>query len=194
MNATNRVLNRALILLAGLLLAGVTALAIRPAWAESGLDTAREARRRIDAIRISGFEQVPLSTIIVVAIAVIVVILLVWFVFARGGGRITTVRRTPGRLGEVAVDRSVADEVLARPLRERPDVLAARLTSFRVRGVRTVRVTIRPRRGADLASIIAAFEGAVAQWDALAGEQDPVVLHLAEGRLRESWSAEARVS
>ncbi|GGO60516.1 hypothetical protein GCM10010910_06140 [Microbacterium nanhaiense] len=194
MNATNRVLNRALILIAGLLLAGVAALAIRPAWAEQGLDAAREARRRMDGIRISGLESLSLSAIVACAIAVLAVIALVWFVFAHGGGRISTVRRSPRRLGEVSVDRSVAEEVLARPLRERPDVIAAHLSSFRVKGSRTIRVTVRPRRGADLATIIHAFENAVAEWDALAGEQDPVVLHLAEARLRDSWSSEARVS
>ena len=194
MNSTNRVLNRTLILVTGLVCAGIVALAIRPEWLERGLESLRGVRDRVDSQRIIGLESIPPSMMIAVAAAAVIVVLLVWFIVARGGGRTSTVRHTKRNLGEVAVDRTVADAVLAQPLRERADVLSARLATFRVRGVHTIRVTVRPRRGADLGSVLRAGERAVAEWDALAGEQDPVVLYVADHRIRGAWSHEARVS
>ncbi|MGG1909479.1 hypothetical protein AB1285_21030 [Microbacterium sp. NRRL B-14842] len=63
----------------------------------------------------------------------------------------------------------MAEELLAAPLADRADVLAARLTSRRVgRGI-ALGLVVTPRPGAALGGLLAAVDDVVQEWDALTG-------------------------
>ena len=191
MNATNRVLNRLVLLLAGAVLCGagawMLAVALRPEWVErslSALDKRVESVvSSVDgwAIAIPGTDGVPGAVVLACLIAVAVAICAVLFIGTRGGGRIRTVLREEGSAGDTAVDLSVADAVLAAPLRDRNEVIAADCEAARVRRAPAMKLTIKVRRGADLSDVLGAADRAIGEWDRMAGEPEtPVVLHLAD--------------
>lgn len=175
MNSTNRALNRAVLLIGGILfaIAGVAALvwAVRPAWAQSVLSDVEKA---VDAA-LSGSSvavgDIDIPTVLITAFiaALILAVALIIFVFARGRGSVHEVARVRTDDGRTDVDRNVVDAVLSGALSARPDVVSARTGVFLVRGVRTVRLALTVRQGASLGDVLAAAERAIKDWDSLLG-------------------------
>lgn len=192
MNATNRALNRALLLLVGvvLALAGTTAIlaTTRPTWADDAMDavTQRVETSLSDmadrTIGIAGIGDVSVLALLALAAASILLLLQIVFIATRGGGRTATVLSVVTEHGTTAVDRNVADAVLAARLRNRTDVLSAHTSVYRIRRAPAIELTVKTRQGARLPQVMEAAEAAVSEWDAFAGDAAiPVVLRL-EGR------------
>lgn len=191
MNATNRVLNRLVLLLAGAALCGTGAwlllTVLRPGWAERPLRALDDGLGAVAsgvngwAIALPGTGRVPGALVLACLIAVVIAICAVLFIGTRGGGRIRTVLREEGPAGETSVDLSVADAMLAGPLRGRAEVISADCEAARVRRAPAMKLTIKVRRGADLSEVLRAADRATAEWDRMAGTPKiPVVLHLAD--------------
>lgn len=202
MNATNRLVNRGVLLLigAGLLVVGAFALAVgaRPSWAGDALAvavrTSRDLRTRIDEVSVPLLGgEIDGPVLVLAVLGLLVAIAAVAFVLTRGGGRTADVVRIAGDGGRTAVDRSVADAVIAGALGGRPDVLSARTAAYRVRHQPAVSVTLSVRKGAPLAAVLAAAERAVGEWDVLAGERTPVMIHIADPRWRDALRSRSRV-
>ncbi|MEV7578668.1 MULTISPECIES: hypothetical protein [unclassified Microbacterium] len=142
---------------------------------------------------IPGAGFVPLWAIVGIAAAALLVVLLVAFLFTRRPRRERTVLRLVGGGGTTTVDRSVAEELLAAPLADRADVLAARLTSRRVgRGI-ALGLVVTPRPGAALGGLLAAVDDVVQEWDALTGTRMPLVVHVADRGWRELFRSRQRM-
>lgn len=189
MNATNRILNRVLLLIGGVLLAAVGLGAVlgtvRPRWAASLLDDATATAEAIAqsadrTVEIAGLGPAPLALLIGVAAAVVLTVLLVAFLWTRGGGRRHEVLEITSDTGRTTVDHGVAAAFLTEPLAARPDVLSARAGVYGVKGRPAIDLVVTLRRGADPARIAAAAERVVADWDSLAGRRVPVLVHLAD--------------
>ncbi|WP_217178638.1 hypothetical protein [Streptomyces sp. AC495_CC817] len=203
MNATNRVVNRGLLFAAGavLLVAGVVAIlvGIRPGWAEPALAVVDRAAGQVgaglDAVRIElpGGAALPGPALALLVVAVLGVVGALVFLFTRGGGRTADVLRIDASDGRTSVDRTVADAVIGGALGARPDVLSARTSAYRVRRRPAVALTLSVRRGAPLGAVLAAAESAVSDWDALAGESIPVMVHIADPRWRDALRSRTRV-
>lgn len=203
MNATNRVLNRAVLLLVGLALAAVGAaallVAVQPAWAQPALrDLTAAASRLRGAARdwvagVPGSEVSPAVVLITLAAVLLLVVLLVLFVVTRGGGTTAAVIRVASEHGHTVVDRSVAEAVLAGRMRDQPEVLSAQLKSTRVKRAPALKLTVTLRRGASLPLVLQRAAEAVEVWDALAGADLPVIVHLAGRSWRDRWRAATRV-
>lgn len=203
MNATNRTLNRVVLLIAGLMAAiGGTALLLlttRPPWAAEWVDrvlvrvqTAVQQAQAWTVALPGGGEIRPAGPLLAIA-AVVLLIGLIAFLVTRGGGRTATVVREGSDRGETSVDANVAEAVLAGVLRERPDVLSARTSTYLVRRTPSIKLTVTLRRGAKLPRIIRAAEKAVGEWDALVGGAIPVVLHLSDRGWADRWRSATRV-
>lgn len=203
MNSTNRVLNRLLLLIGGLLLAllGATMLlwVIRPAWSESALSTLEQmaddkiADLGAATVTLVGVGELPLAVLVTLAVALLLVIALVVFIFSRGRGDVREVARMTASDGRTDVDRNVVDAVLVGPLAERPDVLSARTGVYRVKGTRAVRLAVTVRPGASLGEVLTAADRAVQDWDALLGRKTPVLIHLTDRGLLERMRPATRV-
>lgn len=196
MNATNRALNRGLLLVVGVVLATAGAALILTASRSAWLGRAGDALPSVEAlaeptITLAEGVRIPLVLVVAGGAAVVLVIALGAFIATRGGGRTATVVNVDN--GLVSVDRSVADAVLAGALRERADVLGVRTRSYLVKASPMIALRIRARRGADLPRILRAAEAAVAEWDALAGREVPVMVHIADRRWVDAWRASTRV-
>lgn len=203
MNATNRILNRTLLLVVGLILAAVGAAMIfaaaRPSWASDAVNAATGWTERTVAdmadwtVELSGAGAVPGALLVLLGIALVLIVLLIVFIATRGGGGTSTVVRVDAEDGSTEVDRDVADAVLAARLRARPDVLSARLSAYRVTGRPALKLTVTVRQGTVLSRTLRAAEDAVAEWDALAGTETPVVLHLVGRGWWDRWRSATRV-
>ncbi|WP_101847260.1 hypothetical protein [Zhihengliuella sp. ISTPL4] len=136
---------------------------------------------------------VPLWAIVEIAVALLLVVLLVAFLLTRRSRRERTVLRLPGERGATAVDRSVAEELLAAPLAERADVLAARVTSRKVGLGIALGLAVTPRSGAALGALLAAVDHVVQEWDALSGTRLPLVVHIADRGWRELFRSRQRM-
>lgn len=203
MNATNRFLNRALLLVIGCVLAaGGAALilaAMRPPWASELLGFgAHLLRRGESAIEgwtggafLSSDGTVP--AVIALVALLILLALCIAFITTRGGGRSATVVRVDSTQGSTQIDRSIAEAVVAGQLRERADVLSASSASFRVRRAPALIISLRVRQRAELPRVLAAAERAMADWDQLAGSEVPIVVHLAGRTWLDRWRAATRV-
>lgn len=203
MNATNRVLNRLILLIGGLLLAvaGASALlwATRPAWAEGVLRSIERSVHEATAaiaeptIRVGAAGDVPVAALVAVAAALVLAVALIVFVFARGRGHVREVVRMTAPDGRTDVDRDVVDAVLVRPLSERPDVLSARTGVYGVRGTPTVRLSVTVRQGASLGDVLTAARHAIQDWDVLLGSRTPVLVHLTDRGWLARYRSAARV-
>lgn len=199
MNSTNRALNRAVLLIGGILfaLAGVAALlwAVRPAWAQSVLSDVEQA---VDAA-LSGTRvavgDIDIPTVLIAAFiaALILAVVLTIFVFARGRGSVHEVARVKADDGRTDVDRNVVETVLSGALIPRQDVLSARTGVYLVKGTRTVRIAVTVRQGASLGDVIAAAERAIKDWDSLLGGEIPVLIHLTDRGWLGRYRSAARV-
>lgn len=199
MNSTNRALNRAVLLIGGILfaLAAVAALlwAVRPAWAHSvlsDLEQAVEAALSGPSVAV-GEIYVPAALLAAFVVALILAVALTIFVFARGRGSVHEVARVSDDDGRTDVDRNVVDTVLSGALVPRPDVLSARTGVYLVKGTRTVRLAVTVRQGASLGDVIAAAERAIKDWDSLLGGEIPVLIHLTDRGWLGRYRSAARV-
>lgn len=196
MNSTNRVLNRAVLLIGGILFAiiGIAALlwARRPVQVEDALTGVERSIEDVlggQRVVVLGTE-IPVALIAVAVAALVLAVALTVFVFARGRGDVREVVWDGASDGRTVVDRNVVDAVLTGALSRRPDVLSSRTGVHLVRGARTVRLAVTVRRGAVLGDVLAAAERAIGDWDSLLGGEGPILIHLTDrGRLQRYRSA-----
>jgi len=192
MTGSNRVLNRTILALLGLvgiaLAVVIAALAVDPALlagVDARLAGAVDAGRQ--AIGSIAFEPLMLWSIAAVS-AFGIVIALGWML-TRGRGRTST----PVVVDGVELDSRVVQQVLQHELRAALDVVGVHATSYRARRRPVVRVRIDVRRGADLVRLMAAVDTAVAALDRTLGTDLPILVHIATG-FRTALSREHRAA
>lgn len=204
MNATNRVANRVLLFLAGVLLlvAGAGALAAgmlsggeAPTWLRQPAAAIADAWTAAagQTVEIAGVGTVSALLLSAAAAVLILLLLLLLFLGSRRSGRTRTVLEVDGETGRTTVDRDVVDAVLTAPLMRRPDVLSVRTAAYRLGRIRGVELAVTVRPGAPLGAVVATAEAAVREGDALLGERLPVLLHLSDRRWRDAFRPPTRV-
>ena len=172
MTRSNRVLNRTLIALAGILLLAAGAWMLAPRAADAlGFRLALPGYPRPDATAL---------WIAAAIFAVIAVLAFAWGV-TRGRGRTSRLIVAPGEGGSVTIDARVASDLLGEALEVEPDVVSVGATTFEVRGDSVLSVRVTARRGADLERIVDSVGAAVEPLDHLLETRIPVLLHVATG-------------
>ena len=189
MRTRSRILNRVVLLLAGALALAAALLAAQPLLPPLLVSPWWEPVRHAigDLARVTPSWRIPATGTVVdggaVALGALgagVAVILIAFLGTRRRRRTRTVATFEDAAGRTAVDESVADAVLADPLRSRADVLSSRTRAYRVARRTALRVAVVPRAGADLAALVSDVQRTAADWDALSGSQSPMVLHLAD--------------
>ncbi|OZB84795.1 hypothetical protein [Microbacterium sp. 13-71-7] len=187
MTSSGRILNRVLLLLAGLLALAGAVLAALPLLPERLVAPWWPPVQRTidDAVGTVSSWRIPWASpegarIAAAAAGLILAIVLVVFLGTRRRRRARTVLRFADRSGSTAVDETIADAVLTAPLRRRGDVLSSHMQGYRISGTTALRLSVVPRAGADLPALLAEAERGVAGWDAVSGTRTPVVVHFAD--------------
>lgn len=204
MNATNRIMNRVLLFLAGAGLlaggavavaAGVLSAGASPGWMRRSASAVVDAwdQARGWTIEVGGTGAVSVPLLLAAATLVILTVLLIVFLSTRSRGKSKTVLEIDGVGGRTTVDGNVANAILTEPLLGRPDVLSARTGAYRVGKTRAVELAVIVRPGAPLGAVVAAAEEAIREWDELLGARIPILLHLSDRRWRDTFRTATRV-
>ncbi|MEU4016803.1 hypothetical protein AB0E56_16185 [Microbacterium sp. NPDC028030] len=204
MNATNRLANRALLFVAGVLLLalGVGALAAAavatgeaPTWIRRPAATVMDiwGASSTWTWQLAGLGAAPAPVVLAAGGCLLLTVVLVVFLGTRRRGGSRTVLEIDAADGRTVVDRDVAESLLTEPLVRRPDVLSARTAAYRIGGSRAVELAVTVRPGAPLGAVVDAAEAAVREWDELLGERIPIMLHLADRRWRDALRSPRRV-
>lgn len=169
MTKSNRLLNRLILLLLGLvLLASATALAIpflapqATAW-------------RVDDLAGPLGDATVLW--IAAAVATVLVVLSATWMFTRGRGRTPAAVETD----DVRIDTGAVRDVLRHRLAGVTDIVDLDAASYLVRRERIVEVRVQVRRRADLARVMTEARRAVDEVDRMLGTQLPFLVHLTTG-------------
>lgn len=157
MNATNRAVNRIVLCVVGLALfaaGAITAAAAvspdaRRFW-ESFVDGAGKWLVDTDAAtRIHESTTLSWLSAGVLALLVVIVTVAVIIVLRLGGGRSSTVTRSEaidGAIGPVTVLQGFAQDALGESLHRDESILAAKVTTSRIRGEDVLHVAVTPRQ------------------------------------------------
>lgn len=202
MNRTPRALNRILLGLLGLVLIALGggllwisfdgAAARRwQAFAPDALDSLYEFGARTG---MPGQSQSWFWALLSLATVVAIVLLILWAA-AQGRGRTGTLVSDyddDGAPGRVAISSAVAEQALRSALQEDPEVAAAAVSTYDVRGGSALRIRITARPGAAPHLVAADATRLVEALDVALGRETPVLISIDGGR-RLRFNREDRV-
>lgn len=188
MNDTNRVVNRLLLVIVGVVFlavaAGAVLLATVPAaadgWSTTSLAVLAEADRLFGAPLWPG-TTVSGAALVALAAGLIFAILLIVFIVRQGRGRVGTVLTARTDHGAIEIDVAVPTALLTDALTGVPGVAGVTVVAYRVRRDPALRATIRCRRGASAHTVTAALDEAVSNLHAALGTELPVFAQLVGG-------------
>lgn len=201
MNDTNRVLNRVVLFVVGLVLISLGAVAVlatawnpaRDAWSaatgagDSWLAGAAEAT----AIGATTASWVAVGG---VAVIVLAVALLIFLLTRVGGGRSRVVLRSAASetpLGRVVVREGFASDALKNALSTRPDVLSVSVSAADIRRQPVMHVAVTPRQNTDPRALAEDVDRLVANLAIVTGQQIPTYISVHSG-LRAKLAADHR--
>lgn len=192
MNNTNRALNRAFLLLLGLVLVALGAAAVTVTWwspaAEYWTRNADAAGAWIEgAVDATTIGTTTLSWLAVGALALIallVVVLIATAVRIIGGGRSRTVFRSSGEenpLGRVVVGEGFVADALTHSLERRDEILFSSVTADDVRRQPVMHVSVTPRQNTSPRDVVEDVDQLVANLAALTGRDMPTFISIHSG-------------
>ena len=202
MNRTPRTLNRILLGLLGLVLAGIgggllwISLSAQAAarWQSFAPGLLERVQEFGEQTAVPGQSQSWMWALLVLAMAVAIVLLILWAA-AQGRGRTGTLVSEyddDGAPGRVAISGAMAEQALRSALQEDPDVAAAAVSTYDLRGSSALRIRINPRQGAAPHLIAADATALVEALDVALGRETPVLISIDGGR-KLRFSREDRV-
>lgn len=192
MNATNRVLNRAVLLVIGLVLlalgAATVAAACWPAakrvwgsWTTSALAWMHQADQRSRLWSTASLSWFVLALLVALTLVVLFAIVVITHL---GGGRSSDLVRLPaeeGNRGTVRVEQGFAADALASSLAGHDDILATRVSLWRVKGEQVMHVVLTPRQNTSPVEVASTVTGLLDNLGALTGASTPTVVSLHAG-------------
>jgi len=175
-NATNRGLNRTLLLVVGIVLlvvgAAVATAAAVPDWLAAWIDGVASVDLAFDPSQ-------PATLAIVLAVCVVVIALLVVFVVfvvRQGRGHARTLVHRGGTAGSVDVDAKVAATLIKAALADHPAVSSVDVSGYRVRRTPALKIALSLRKGSSPSDVRVAVDRVVERWDAVLGSEVPVLI------------------
>ncbi|BDZ37859.1 hypothetical protein [Microbacterium suwonense] len=192
MNATNRAVNRTLLLVTGLLLvaAGATAVTasawpvVGESWS-AGLAAAVTWMQDAEGLtRISDATTLSAFTIGLLALLLITVVIGLAVISKLGGGRSSTVVRSePGEdaQGSVTIRQGFAADAITQSLTGHSEILASRVSAHRVRGTDVLHVSVTPRKNTSPVEVAATVTRLVDNLATLTGRETPTYVSVHSG-------------
>lgn len=199
MNDTNRVINRLLLAVTGLIALAVAALAVALLLVPDAGRIWRGVGRSATTTADAAFGQplwsgttISLAALVALVVAVLFVVLLIALILRAGHGSTSTVLTLQTPDGSVELDTAVPASLLSEQLKPVPGVAGVAVSAYRVRRTPALKVTVRCRRGASPREVTDAVDEAVTLLDAALGTTLPVFAQLVGG-FRSRLQAATRV-
>jgi hypothetical protein len=120
----------------------------------------------------------------------VVILSLLWIV-SRGRGRIPTIIQQSDASGSTTVDVRVTADLISEALADSPDILSVGAGAYRMRGSRVLSLRVDVRRGADLARVVGRVGTTIEALDGALETRIPVLLQVVSG-VRASFTHENR--
>jgi hypothetical protein len=192
MNATNRGVNRIVLLLAGMvLLTAGAAVLLATVWPVASAiwgDWSRAAiswmQRADDASRVSTTSTLSGFTISVLAVLLLIVVAAVVVIARLGGGRSSVMIRddsADGTPGAVVIRQGFASDAITGSLASRRDILASRVSASRVRGEDVLHVSVTPRQNTSPVEVAETVTRLVDNLATLTGRQTATCISIHAG-------------
>lgn len=180
MTRTNRLVNRMILALVGLL-----SLAFAAAVALPYVETLGVSSQVITSLGITLPDvSQPVVLWSIAGGAVVIVLLALTWILTRGRGRTSTALSVEG----ATVDASAVQSVLRTRLAGSPDVVVVSASAHERRGGPVVLVRVQARPGPDLGALRSAVRDAIDHLDRVIGAPVPLVVHLTSG-VRSTWAS-----
>jgi hypothetical protein len=175
---SNRILNRVIIALVGLVLIAVGA------WQAN----------RVYPVLATPELATPTATAlwITAAVCLVIAVLAIAWILTRGRGQSRTLISRADAAGSTSITARVAADLVSEDVSRIADVVSVSARAFRVRGSVTLELTVTTRRAADVRGVVDAVRVAVERLDDVLDERLPVLLHMASG-VRANSAREQRV-
>ena len=189
MNNTNRVVNRVLVAVIGVLclalgaaLVGIVSIgAIRDPYVENARDVHGVVTGWLKPTTVAQ-TSIPWGWILVLAVIAVVVIVMIVFVVRQGHGHHgTLLREETSPTGTTVIDSSVAESAVQQDIDGNTDFLASRVSTYRVRGVSVLKVSVTCRRGVSPRSAVTVVQRSLTGLDALLGREIPALIQVSGG-------------
>ncbi len=192
MNATNRAVNRTILLFTGLLLlASGAAAAAAVLWPAAGnawqtsMSAAKEWMVNADQVtRISEATTVSWFTVAFLALLLLVVVFAIVVIARLGGGRSSSVIREEARegvQGAVTIRQGFAADAITHALTGREEILSTRVDTRRVRGSDVLHVSVTPRQNTSPADVAGTVTMLVDNLTTLTGRETPTLVSIRSG-------------
>lgn len=189
MNNTNRVLNRTLTVLIGLLAllvgAALVAIAVVPGIRENYRSTAPGVRDDITG----WLKSTPLGStgtswgwILVLAALALIVVLLLVFIFRQGHGHHSIIYREQTSVaGTTVIDANVAEQLIQHDLDNHSEFVASRVSTYQVKRDPVLKISVTCRRGVSPRDVVTIVESSLGALDEVLGSQIPALIQISGG-------------
>lgn len=203
MNGTPRAINRALLIVIGLIFTGaglhlvlvetVSAYAAAAHRATGGIGASIQGL--LDSTTLPGQKDSWLW-IGATVLMIVLVLLMLWWISVQGKGKTGIFAREyqeEGMRGIVELTGAVPEQAIKSALASRTDIVGVSVSTWTARGDAGLRIKVMPRQGAAPLRIAEDLDLLAAELQQTLGRGGPVVIHLAGGaRSRMSRSERAR--
>jgi uncharacterized membrane protein len=192
MNNTNRVLNRMVLLLIGIvfLVLGAAAIAVItwPAaaeyWTRAGEAGGAWIEQAIEATMIGATTLSWVTLGVLTLILLLVVVLIVTLIRIIGGGRSYTVLRSSGQetpLGRVMVEEGFVSDALKHSLGQRDEILFSNVTANDIRKQPVMHVSVTPRQNTSPRHVAEDVDQLITNLTAITGRDVPTFISIHSG-------------
>ncbi len=189
MNSTNRGLNRLFVLIVGVILGALGAASaalmlvpqVRTGW-ESSAPLVRDTVDTAFAQSLIPGTDTSWIGVGVIAVLMTTIAVLVAFALKQGHGRTNRlIRDARTENGATVIESSIAEDLLEDLLGGRPELIAASVSTYDVRGTPTLNVSVTARRGVSPRDVARTVENGVLALDAVLGRSIPTFVQIGGG-------------
>lgn len=201
MSKTHRGLNRALLLIASIILLAAGAAIIlagswsvaKQQWLDWGAQGKNFVSQQLVATRIHlGDWQVSWLWFALLAVVLLALILLICWISSQGGGRTSLLSQQESQQGTVTLRDNIAQSAIKDALAKDPRVLSTSVSAWQLKKQPGLKVSIQARKGSSPRQLADTVEDLVVGLDRLLGQELPILISINAGA-RSGWSHQHRV-
>lgn len=191
MNHTNRALNRALLLIFGLVLLGAglvgVGLAVWPtaatAWGDVGGGADAWLAQVLEATRIAGTAAtwIGIGAIAIILVALVLLVLALTRLIRRRSRTVVLSNDAQTPLGRVTITEGFVSDAVRNALADRDEILTVQVTANEIRSTPVLHVSVTPRQNTDPRELVDRIDLLLRNLTALTGQEIDTYISIHSG-------------